>query len=137
MATSRSACSLSTVKKRKKRRMTAACVPQIRTARISATFSGTLLIHTPLREMLSSSTVSVSVLFNHSDKSLCVTDKRCTQLMHQSNDFCVDDSGRWGRGGLFTALEVRSDEPRKKYESAGKMKGRMTQHSYLRCLFDK
>lgn len=35
---------------------------------------------------------------------------------------CVDDSGRWGRGGLFTALEVRSDEPKKKYELAGKMK---------------
>ncbi|XP_067369374.1 chromodomain-helicase-DNA-binding protein 1-like [Channa argus] len=35
---------------------------------------------------------------------------------------CVDDSGRWGRGGLFTALEVRSDEPRKQYEFAGKMK---------------
>ncbi|KAK1896994.1 Chromodomain-helicase-DNA-binding protein 1-like, partial [Dissostichus eleginoides] len=35
---------------------------------------------------------------------------------------CVDDSGRWGRGGLFTALEVRSDEPRKHYELAGKMK---------------
>lgn len=36
---------------------------------------------------------------------------------------CGDDSGRWGRGGLFTALEVRSDEPRKQYELAGKMKG--------------
>ncbi|XP_036624511.1 chromodomain-helicase-DNA-binding protein 1-like isoform X1 [Trichosurus vulpecula] len=35
---------------------------------------------------------------------------------------CVDDSGRWGRGGLFTALEVRSGEPRKIYELAGKMK---------------
>ncbi|CAN9500249.1 unnamed protein product [Ophioblennius macclurei] len=35
---------------------------------------------------------------------------------------CVDDSGRWGRGGLFTALEVRSDEPRKRYELAGRMK---------------
>ncbi|XP_029939677.1 chromodomain-helicase-DNA-binding protein 1-like isoform X2 [Salarias fasciatus] len=35
---------------------------------------------------------------------------------------CVDDSGRWGSGGLFTALEVRSDEPRKQYELAGKMK---------------
>ncbi|XP_024135189.1 chromodomain-helicase-DNA-binding protein 1-like [Oryzias melastigma] len=35
---------------------------------------------------------------------------------------CVDDSGRWGRGGLFTALEVRSDQPRKQYELAGKMK---------------
>lgn len=35
---------------------------------------------------------------------------------------CVDDSGRWGRGGLFTALEARSAEPRKIYELAGKMK---------------
>ncbi|XP_047580547.1 chromodomain-helicase-DNA-binding protein 1-like isoform X1 [Lutra lutra] len=35
---------------------------------------------------------------------------------------CIDDSGRWGRGGLFTALETRSDEPRKIYELAGKMK---------------
>ncbi|KAM4873050.1 chromodomain-helicase-DNA-binding protein 1-like [Thomomys bottae] len=34
---------------------------------------------------------------------------------------CVDDSGRWGRGGLFTALEARSAEPRKQYELAGKM----------------
>ncbi|XP_072622822.1 chromodomain-helicase-DNA-binding protein 1-like isoform X5 [Vulpes vulpes] len=35
---------------------------------------------------------------------------------------CVDDSGRWGRGGLFTALETRSAEPRRIYELAGKMK---------------
>ncbi|XP_059824631.1 chromodomain-helicase-DNA-binding protein 1-like isoform X1 [Hypanus sabinus] len=35
---------------------------------------------------------------------------------------CVDDSGRWGNGGLFTALEARSDEPRKQYGKAGKMK---------------
>ncbi|XP_061042065.1 chromodomain-helicase-DNA-binding protein 1-like [Eubalaena glacialis] len=35
---------------------------------------------------------------------------------------CVDDSGRWGRGGLFTALEKRSAGPRKIYELAGKMK---------------
>uniref|UniRef100_A0A3Q3VX27 Chromodomain helicase DNA binding protein 1-like n=1 Tax=Mola mola TaxID=94237 RepID=A0A3Q3VX27_MOLML len=35
---------------------------------------------------------------------------------------CVDDSGRWGSGGLFTALQVRSDEPRKQYELAGRMK---------------
>ncbi|XP_015731829.2 chromodomain-helicase-DNA-binding protein 1-like isoform X5 [Coturnix japonica] len=35
---------------------------------------------------------------------------------------CLDDSGRWGRGGLFTALESRSDQPRKIYEMAGKMK---------------
>ncbi|KAJ7316089.1 hypothetical protein JRQ81_002251, partial [Phrynocephalus forsythii] len=36
---------------------------------------------------------------------------------------CVDDSGRWGRGGLFTALRNRSDQPKKIYELAGKMKG--------------
>ncbi|KAB1260954.1 Chromodomain-helicase-DNA-binding protein 1-like [Camelus dromedarius] len=35
---------------------------------------------------------------------------------------CVDDSGRWGRGGLFTALETRSAEPRRIYELAGRMK---------------
>ncbi|XP_037014775.2 chromodomain-helicase-DNA-binding protein 1-like isoform X1 [Artibeus jamaicensis] len=35
---------------------------------------------------------------------------------------CIDDSGHWGRGGLFTALEKRSTEPRKIYELAGKMK---------------
>ena len=38
----------------------------------------------------------------------------------------VDDSGRWGRGGLFTALENRSDAPCKQYELAGKMKGELT-----------
>lgn len=36
---------------------------------------------------------------------------------------CVDDSGRWGRGGLFTALELRSDEVKKQYELAGDMEG--------------
>lgn len=46
-------------------------------------------------------------------------------VIYQSSDSCVDDSGRWGRGGLFTALEVRSDEPRKQYELAGKMKGKI------------
>ncbi|XP_061744943.1 chromodomain-helicase-DNA-binding protein 1-like isoform X2 [Nerophis ophidion] len=34
---------------------------------------------------------------------------------------CVDDSGWWGKGGLFTALERRSDEPRRVYELAGRM----------------
>ncbi|KAK3575576.1 hypothetical protein QTP86_030436 [Hemibagrus guttatus] len=34
---------------------------------------------------------------------------------------CVDDSGGWGRGGLFTALEIRSDEVKKQYELAGEM----------------
>ncbi|XP_078514462.1 chromodomain-helicase-DNA-binding protein 1-like isoform X1 [Lissotriton helveticus] len=35
---------------------------------------------------------------------------------------CVDNSGSWGRGGLFTALESRSDQPKKIYEMAGNMK---------------
>ncbi|XP_022348378.1 chromodomain-helicase-DNA-binding protein 1-like isoform X2 [Enhydra lutris kenyoni] len=49
---------------------------------------------------------------------------------------CLDDSGHWGRGGLFTALETRSDEPRKIYELAGKMKVRYpyTNESLLVCL---
>lgn len=50
---------------------------------------------------------------------------------------CVDDSGRWGRGGLFTALEVRSDEPRKQYELAGKMKDLELGHVLLFPIDDK
>ncbi|KAM6938744.1 chromodomain-helicase-DNA-binding protein 1-like [Lycodopsis pacificus] len=70
------------------------------------------------------------------DSSVCSTDSDSTAISYVLGDVthphaaqgdaiivhCVDDSGQWGRGGLFTALEVRSDEPRKKYESAGKMK---------------
>lgn len=50
---------------------------------------------------------------------------------------CVDDSGRWGRGGLFTALETRSDEPRKQYELAGKMKDLELGHVLLFPIDDK
>ncbi|XP_029004426.1 chromodomain-helicase-DNA-binding protein 1-like [Betta splendens] len=70
------------------------------------------------------------------DGSVCSTDSDATAIHYVLGDVthphaaqedaiivhCVDDSGRWGRGGLFTALEVRSDEPRKQYELAGKMK---------------
>ncbi|XP_074492895.1 chromodomain-helicase-DNA-binding protein 1-like [Sebastes fasciatus] len=69
------------------------------------------------------------------DGSVCSTDSDSTAINYVLGDVthphaargdaiivhCIDDSGRWGRGGLFTALEVRSDEPRKKYELAGKM----------------
>ena len=34
----------------------------------------------------------------------------------------VDDSGRWGVGGVFSALSARSAEPQTNYELAGKMK---------------
>uniref|UniRef100_A0A3Q4GVP4 Chromodomain helicase DNA binding protein 1-like n=1 Tax=Neolamprologus brichardi TaxID=32507 RepID=A0A3Q4GVP4_NEOBR len=68
--------------------------------------------------------------------SMCSTDSDSTDIHYVLGDVthphtaqgdavivhCVDDSGLWGRGGLFTALEVRSDEPRKQYELAGKMK---------------
>ncbi|XP_034531930.1 chromodomain-helicase-DNA-binding protein 1-like [Notolabrus celidotus] len=50
---------------------------------------------------------------------------------------CVDDSGRWGRGGLFTALEVRSDEPKKQYELSGKMKDLELGHVLLFSVDDK
>ncbi|XP_008405813.1 chromodomain-helicase-DNA-binding protein 1-like [Poecilia reticulata] len=70
------------------------------------------------------------------NSSVCSTDSTSTDIRYVLGDVthphtargdaiivhCVDDSGRWGRGGLFTALEVRSDEPRKHYELAGKMK---------------
>lgn len=36
--------------------------------------------------------------------------------------YIIDDSGRWGMGGVFSALSSRSTEPQTKYELAGKMK---------------
>ena len=66
----------------------------------------------------------VSPCHYHSDMSDRLIKGGVPTLQHFfSNCSFVDDSGRWGRGGLFTALEVRSDEPRKQYELAGKMKG--------------
>ncbi|XP_035250471.1 chromodomain-helicase-DNA-binding protein 1-like isoform X1 [Anguilla anguilla] len=50
---------------------------------------------------------------------------------------CVDDSGRWGRGGLFTALEVRTDEARRQYELAGKMDDLELGHVLLFPIDDK
>ena len=35
----------------------------------------------------------------------------------------VDDSGWWGKGGVFTALSKRSHSVEKQYELAAKMKG--------------
>nr|XP_054103519.1 chromodomain-helicase-DNA-binding protein 1-like isoform X3 [Callithrix jacchus] len=73
---------------------------------------------------------------DESSAELDYQDPDATSLMYVSGDVthpqagvedalivhCVDDSGHWGRGGLFTALEKRSAEPRKIYELAGKMK---------------
>ncbi|XP_033105288.1 chromodomain-helicase-DNA-binding protein 1-like [Anneissia japonica] len=35
---------------------------------------------------------------------------------------CVDDSGSWGSGGLFSAIDARSPTPAERYELAGEMK---------------
>ncbi|XP_070199132.1 chromodomain-helicase-DNA-binding protein 1-like [Littorina saxatilis] len=35
---------------------------------------------------------------------------------------CADDSGLWGRGGLFSAVSARSSQPQTQYELAGKVK---------------
>ena len=41
-----------------------------------------------------------------------------------SNDMPVaDDSGYWGRGGLFSAISARSEQPQKQYELAGRVNG--------------
>ncbi|XP_070597974.1 chromodomain-helicase-DNA-binding protein 1-like isoform X3 [Erythrolamprus reginae] len=50
---------------------------------------------------------------------------------------CVDDSGHWGKGGLFTALANRSDQPKKIYELAGKMKDLTLGGTLLFCIDDK
>lgn len=132
-ATDHGACRPWTVKKnqRKRREMMAACAPQTLTTWPSTTFWGMSLTLTPLRAMPSSSTV----LARHPFPLVVISRviKR-REVPHQSffyNCFCVDDSGRWGRGGLFTALQVRSDEPRKQYELAGKMKGTLNQQQQL------
>ncbi|XP_054419257.1 chromodomain-helicase-DNA-binding protein 1-like [Pteronotus mesoamericanus] len=73
---------------------------------------------------------------DESSAQLDYEDSNSTSIMYVSGDVthpqagaedavivqCVDDSGHWGRGGLFTALEKRSTEPRRIYELAGKMK---------------
>ena len=37
--------------------------------------------------------------------------------------FSSDDSGKWGHGGLFTAISQRSLQPETRYELAARMKG--------------
>ncbi|MEQ2269866.1 Chromodomain-helicase-DNA-binding protein 1-like [Xenotaenia resolanae] len=85
------------------------------------------------------------------DSSVCSTDSNSTDIHYVLGDVthphtargdaiivhCVDDSGRWGRGGLFTALEMRSDEPQKQYELAGKMKDLELGNVFLFPIDDK
>ena len=37
-----------------------------------------------------------------------------------SDCFSLDDSGRWGKGGLFSALSSRSFQPQSQYELVDK-----------------
>lgn len=49
----------------------------------------------------------------------------CFMRIIQCMGICiVDDSGRWGKGGLFSALSARSPQPQTQYELAGRMKGK-------------
>ena len=45
----------------------------------------------------------------------------------------IDNSGRWGKGGVFSAISARSPQPEIQYTLAGKMKG--TVHNYT-CPFN-
>lgn len=46
-------------------------------------------------------------------------------MVHQLH-FFVDDSGSWGKGGVFTAISKRSEVPEKQYELAGNLLGMYT-----------
>ncbi|CAH1226693.1 CHD1L [Branchiostoma lanceolatum] len=50
---------------------------------------------------------------------------------------CVDDSGSWGQGGLFSALSARSSQPEMQYELAGKMKDLALGDAHLIAVDDK
>lgn len=50
---------------------------------------------------------------------------------------CVDDSGRWGQGGLFSALSRRSSQPETQYELAGKMKDLKLGDAHLVAVDDR
>ena len=45
-----------------------------------------------------------------------------TEAYIRSYIFTTDDSGRWGKGGLFDALSARSMQPQPSYEQAGRMR---------------
>ncbi|XP_027059374.1 chromodomain-helicase-DNA-binding protein 1-like isoform X2 [Pocillopora damicornis] len=50
---------------------------------------------------------------------------------------CVDDSGRWGQGGLFSALSRRSTRPETQYELANRMKDLKLGDAHLVPLDDR
>ncbi|EDV22607.1 uncharacterized protein TRIADDRAFT_28849 [Trichoplax adhaerens] len=50
---------------------------------------------------------------------------------------CVDDSGRWGKGGVFSALSTRSAQPEQLYLLAGKMKDLTLGDAHLIAIDDR
>ncbi|XP_052802609.1 chromodomain-helicase-DNA-binding protein 1-like [Mya arenaria] len=50
-----------------------------------------------------------------------VTKPRQTDRIHNIIVHCADDSGNWGKGGLFSAIAARSSLPEQQYTLAGKM----------------
>ena len=47
--------------------------------------------------------------------------ERVSQLLQHHFAPTVDNSGRWGRGGVFSALSARSPRPEQQYEMAHEM----------------
>ena len=52
---------------------------------------------------------------------VCVCVHACVCITFMFACF-LDDSGRWGKGGLFSALSSRSSQPQSQYRLAGQMK---------------
>ncbi|WAR03360.1 CHD1L-like protein [Mya arenaria] len=50
-----------------------------------------------------------------------VLEDRPSRAKKQSSVFMADDSGNWGKGGLFSAIAARSSLPEQQYTLAGKM----------------
>ena len=53
---------------------------------------------------------------------------------NDDDDLFSDDSGRWGQGGVFSALSRRSSVPEEQYTQAGCMAGTETVTLALRAL---
>ncbi|XP_066278036.1 chromodomain-helicase-DNA-binding protein 1-like [Branchiostoma lanceolatum] len=66
-----------------------------------------------------------------------VTHPQCTGDQDAIIVHCVDDSGSWGQGGLFSALSARSSQPEMQYELAGKMKDLALGDAHLIAVDDK
>ncbi|XP_035687270.1 chromodomain-helicase-DNA-binding protein 1-like [Branchiostoma floridae] len=66
-----------------------------------------------------------------------VTHPQCTGDQDAIVVHCVDDSGSWGQGGLFSALSARSSQPEMQYELAGKMKDLALGDAHLIAVDDR